>query len=159
MLMTKTHGQAMKKAKNASAGPNSRTDRPLKLIHYRSSQVIYRRSTSHRHARSGKPRTQQGKRDPRKCNASSVTFSPGPPTHLHTYTPLAFKHAAEKQISNAHFKREFTFILTHSLFYGMDLVAPGRTFSCQGRGKVPRGSATTCAKRACCIYLLNTNKR
>ena len=41
----------------------------------------------------------------------------------------------------------------------MDLVAPGRTFSRQGRGKVPRGSGTTCAKRACCIYLLNTNKR
>ena len=115
--------------------------------------------TSHRHARSGKPRTQQGKRDPRKCNASSVTFFPGPPTHLHTYTPLAFKHAAEKQISNAHFKREFTFILTCSLFFGMDLVAPGRTFSRQGQGKVARGSGTTCAKRACCIYLLNTNKR
>ena len=115
--------------------------------------------TSHRHARSGKPRTQQGKRDPRKCNASSVTFSPGPPTHRHTCTPLAFKHAAEKQISSAHFKREFTFILTYSLFYGMDLVAPGPTFSRQGRGKVPRGSGTTCAKRACCIYLLNTNKR
>ena len=67
-------------------------------------------------------------------------------THLLTYTPLAFKHAAEKQISNAHFKREFTFILTYSLFYGMDLVAPGPTFSRQGRGKVPRGSGTTCAK-------------
>jgi hypothetical protein len=64
-----------------------------------------------------------------------VTFSPGPPTHLHTYTPLAFKHAAEKQISNAHFKREFTFILTYSLFYGMDLVAPGPTFSRQELGK------------------------
>ena len=38
----------------------------------------------------------------------------------------------------------------------MDLVAPGRTFSCQGQGKVPRGSATTCAKRACCIYFVNT---
>ena len=80
-------------------------------------------------------------------------------TYLLTYTPLAFKHAAEKQVSNAHFKREFTFILTCSLFYDMDLVAPGPIFSCQGRGKVPRGSGTTCAKRACCIYLLNTNKR
>ena len=61
--------------------------------------------------------------------------------------------------SNAHFKREFTFILTYSLLFGMDLVATGRTFSRQGHGKLPRGSGTTCAKRACCIYLLNTNKR
>ena len=45
MLMTKTHGQAMKKAKIASAPRNSRTDLPPKWIHYRSSQVIYRRST------------------------------------------------------------------------------------------------------------------
>ena len=88
-----------------------------------------------------------------------MTFYPGAPTHLHTYTPLAFKHEAEKQISNAHFKHEFTFILTYYPFFGMDLVAPGRTFSRQGRGKVPRGSGTTCAKRACCIYLVNTNKR
>ena len=80
-------------------------------------------------------------------------------TYLLTYTPLAFKHAAEKQISTAHFKREFTFILTLSLFYGMNWVAPERTFPCQGLGKVPRGSGTTCAKRACCIYLVNTNKR
>ena len=50
-------------------------------------------------------------------------------------------------------------ILTYFLFYGMDVVSPGGTFSCQGRGKVPRGSGTRCAKRACCIYLLNTNKR
>ena len=67
-------------------------------------------------------------------------------TYLLTYTPLAFKHAAEKQISNAHFEREFAFTLTYSQFHGMDLVAPGPTFSRQGRGKVPRGSGTTCAK-------------
>ena len=95
--------------------------------------------TSHRHARSGKPRTQQGKRDPRKCNASSVTFSPGPPTHLHTYTPLAFKHAAEKQISNAHFKREFTFILTYSLFLAWIWWPQDALFHARGREKWPGG--------------------
>ena len=65
--------------------------------------------------------------------------SRGPPTHPRTHTPLAFKHAAENHISNFNFKRKFTFISYISLFVGMDLVAPGGTFSCQGRGKVPGG--------------------
>ena len=81
--------------------------------------------TSHRHARSGKPRTQQGKKDPRKCNASSVTFSPGPPTHLHTYTPLAFKHAVEKHAHSKE-KRDHRKCNTSSVafFPGADFHAP-----------------------------------
>ena len=92
--------------------------------------------------------------------SSRVAWVSSPPTHPQTINILG---SSEFYVSFQHvntlFKRDFTFILTYSLFYGMDLVAPGRTFSRQRHGKVAGGSGTACAKRACCIYLLNTNKR
>ena len=50
-----------------------------------------------------------------------------------------FKHVPEKHVSNPHFERKFTFILSFHLFSGMVVVAPGGTFPCQGREKVPGG--------------------
>ena len=44
-------------------------------------------------------------------------------------------HAVKSQDANLN----SCLFLTFSLFYGMHLVAPGRTFSCQGRGKMPAG--------------------
>ena len=52
--------------------------------------------TSHRQARSGKARTQQGKMSLLKMRRLQRDFFPWTPTHPPTYPPLAVKHAAEK---------------------------------------------------------------